>query len=647
MKTNKSQSFSKVFKEYTPTIVTVMFGFQLLRVLLPSFVGYLRDSVGVGSLDLAPIALGIFALSFLAAFIARLVGVRRAYALSVGGVALIRIAEQLSSSPQSDLYLAAVGTALFLIFIPISVNLARGSSIFRLQEFAISFLLGLSLDSAIHIGARTVDLTWLPGILPATIIVSFAGISLYTLPAALSSLSNDTPPETTWKRSFSLLAFGPWMFLQVLVFQNVARIASLTGWETPLAGTLLVAANAVGIALAIYLQQKAYKPFSAAVIASLLLIATLLQPEPSGATAAVYMLLGITSSFLIFLVFIGRLGQVSDGHGLVRATVANGIGQIVFVLMTFLYYVSYDIKLGFPPQSIIPFAAFLLAIIACLAALGQSSQQDQILTSAPITIALSLIVIPLVLLLTWRPLTASSPDPSNKSVRIMSYNLHNGFNTDGRLDLEALAKVIEQSNADVVALQEISRGWLIWGSVDMLTWLSQRLGMPYVYGPTADAQWGNALLSRFPITASSTPSLPTEALLLQRGFIQADINIGGGIITVMGTHFAQDDSDEHQKARVLQSTALISAWGNSDATVILGDLNARPDEPPIQLLASSGLIDISSILGVPPTYTYYAAYPDHQIDYIWASPDLNFSDFSIIQTTASDHLPLIVTITLP
>jgi len=40
-------------------LVTV-FGLQILRVLFVSFVGYLRDSLGMASLTLAPIAIGVF-----------------------------------------------------------------------------------------------------------------------------------------------------------------------------------------------------------------------------------------------------------------------------------------------------------------------------------------------------------------------------------------------------------------------------------------------------------------------------------------------------------------------------------------------------------------------------------------------------------
>ena len=120
----------------------------------------------------------------------------------------------------------------------------------------------------------------------------------------------------------------------------------------------------------------------------------------------------------------------------------------------------------------------------------------------------------------------------------MSYNLHQGFDTSGRLDMEALAQVIESESPDIIAFQEISRGWAIDGSFDMLPWLSQRLDMTYVWGPTADSVWGNAILSRFPILESTTYPMPNnDQLLLKRGFTEALIDIGNGErIAVIGTH---------------------------------------------------------------------------------------------------------------
>ncbi|PTX59986.1 hypothetical protein C8P63_110131 [Melghirimyces profundicolus] len=40
-------------------------------------------------------------------------------------------------------------------------------------------------------------------------------------------------------------------------------------------------------------------------------------------------------------------------------------------------------------------------------------------------------------------------------VRVMTYNIHAGIGSDGKYDLSRIAKVIEESNADVIGLQEV------------------------------------------------------------------------------------------------------------------------------------------------------------------------------------------------
>jgi endonuclease/exonuclease/phosphatase family metal-dependent hydrolase len=127
--------------------------------------------------------------------------------------------------------------------------------------------------------------------------------------------------------------------------------------------------------------------------------------------------------------------------------------------------------------------------------------------------------------------------------------------------------------------------------------------------------------------------------------IIAEIDIGGSHLSVISTHFTH--VDEQDQERNIQASAILDAWSQTPATIFMGDLNARPDSDAIRILVENGFVDISAEIGTQPTYTYYSANPDHQIDYIFASSDLDYRDFEIIQTTASDHLPLVVVIDLP
>lgn len=644
MDNNSSPTLISYIRKSATTLVTVMFGLQLLRVLLPSLVAYLRESVGVGSLDLAPIAFGIFGLSFLAGPLWRFTGPRTALWISAGGIAVIRIAEQLSTSAQLDYYLSAVGVALFLIYIPIGLALVRDKGKAGSFQFGLAFMLGLAADTAIHIGAGTLDLSWQTGIVPVLVVLALAMVLLDSVRTSVSEISAGNHSEGHWSGTSALFVLGTWILLQMLVFQNVARVSSLTGWGTPAAGALILFGNALGLAAAIRLAHSSLNAMIIALGSGLVLTLAMLSPDSSGVSAALQLTGGQILSFILAAILFAGFGRGNNTHGIARSAIANGFGNIIFVLLTFMYYVSIDISLGFRAQMLLPVGAILITIGALIAARGNSPATQGVPNYKSATFAGALLIIPLVLSFMWITPASITPSASNNSIRVMSYNVHNGANTDGRIDLEAIAQVIEDSGADVIGFQEIARGWLIWGSPDMLTWLSQRLDMPYFYGPTEGAQWGNAILSRYPIIGAENIPLSPDDLLLRRGFIQADIDVGDGTLTVIVSHFtAVDDQDAERDS---QSSQLIDAWRNGAATIIMGDFNARPDENAYAILLNSGLVDISAEIGTQPTYTFKSTNPDHQIDFIFASSDLGYMDFVIPQTIASDHLPLVVTIIL-
>jgi endonuclease/exonuclease/phosphatase family metal-dependent hydrolase len=619
---------------------------QLLRVLFASLVGYLRDSLDIEALSLAPIALGIFGIGFLAAALRRVAGQNRAILLTSGGVGLMRLMEQFSTAPGFDLVLSAAGAALFLLFIPIALGKARTKGVSGTTELGLALLLGLAADTSIHIGARTLDLSWQPGIIPVAIIVLLAAGLAWALISDKPNPESSTSGDTGWRCALGLMAFGPWLFLQMQVFQNVARVSALTGWETPGAGALVVLGNGLGVLCASWIVGRESKPLNNAVQAGLLLTASLIIPEPLGLMALPILLIGQVCSLVLLVLLFAQSGRDAVRPGLARTTVTLGVGQIMFVLIVFAYYVTYDIPLGFRAQVLLPISAALVGILAAISISGPPTPPERKVGLSPTIAALLMIAAPLVLALVWIRPQATFPHPTNASVRVIDYNVHNGFNTSGRLDLEALATIIEDSEADVVGLQEISRGWLIWSSTDMLTWLSQRLGMPYVSGPTADAQWGNAVLSRYPIVRAETFPLPTEELLIRRGYIVAEIDIGGGTITLIDTHLAHRGSTNNA-AREMQAAAIANAWDGAANTVIVGDMNAPPEADSMLTLSNAGLVNVAAEICHQPVLTSPATDPHRQIDYIWISPDLWASECEVGQTLASDHLPVVATITLP
>ncbi|NJN83067.1 MAG: endonuclease, partial [Caldilineaceae bacterium] len=215
-----------------------------------------------------------------------------------------------------------------------------------------------------------------------------------------------------------------------------------------------------------------------------------------------------------------------------------------------------------------------------------------------------------------------------RPIRIFNYNLHNGFDPDGRLTIEEMAQAIEAENPDVVLLQEVARGWLIYGSLDMLEWLSQRLGMAYVYAPTTGPLWGNAILSRLPIENVEQHTLPPRDLLLRRGFVTAQVDTGGDRpLNVIDTHL--HNPDDGSDVRVHQVETLLDYVQDLSGVVLAGDLNAEPDSPEMKMLEAAGLRDAVAEAGVLPDFTFPSRGASKRIDYIWLSPDLTPSEVAI------------------
>jgi endonuclease/exonuclease/phosphatase family metal-dependent hydrolase len=178
----------------------------------------------------------------------------------------------------------------------------------------------------------------------------------------------------------------------------------------------------------------------------------------------------------------------------------------------------------------------------------------------------------------------------------------------------------------------------------MLAWLAQRLNMPYVWGPTADALWGNAILSRYPIEQVQLQAMPNNDLIRPaRGFIDATLNIGGQPLRVMATHLHHVDVDGTLRAPQVQ--AMLDAWRQQPHTIVLGDLNALPDSHEMQLLREAGLIDAFTSSGASSTgFTFRSDGLNRRIDYIYHSPDLSARDFKVNPSQASDHAAIAVTL---
>ncbi len=231
-------------------------------------------------------------------------------------------------------------------------------------------------------------------------------------------------------------------------------------------------------------------------------------------------------------------------------------------------------------------------------------------------------------------------------LRVFDYNIHMGFDAEGIPDPQGIARVIEGADADVVALQEVGRGWTVNGGADLFAWLRWRFPRyRAVYGPMNGALWGNAILSRLPVNSQGSLRFPIRESKFQRGLTWVTLPAQRGEMLVIATHFANEEEAEGD--RLAQAGDLLAFWQSRPRTVIMGDFNAEPDSAPITRVLASGLRDTLAPHGLRTAGTYPAPSPAIRIDYVLATADIESVAAAIPHTTASDHLPLAVRLRVP
>jgi endonuclease/exonuclease/phosphatase family metal-dependent hydrolase len=232
-------------------------------------------------------------------------------------------------------------------------------------------------------------------------------------------------------------------------------------------------------------------------------------------------------------------------------------------------------------------------------------------------------------------------------VKVMSFNIHHGADSEGSYDLGRTAEVIRQSGAELIGLQEVDRYFSNRSRLeDTIGRLAAMLGMHYAYGANLDRppakpgmprnQYGTAVLSKYPIMASHNHLL-TSFGKEQRGLLETLIDINGIPVYFYSTHLGLD-----QEQRETQTNEILSIMGqNEGPQIVVGDFNARPHSPEMRKLTALFQEPWASL---PEAYTIASNRPYAKIDYIWANEQLLLGDPAdavVMNVQASDHFPII------
>lgn len=241
----------------------------------------------------------------------------------------------------------------------------------------------------------------------------------------------------------------------------------------------------------------------------------------------------------------------------------------------------------------------------------------------------------------------------DRSVRVLVYNIHAGKDAQNRPNLEEVAALIRSTEADVVLLQEVDRGTKRSGGVDQVQRLMDRTRFAGAFGRTLDydgGQYGIAALARDGFGYEDTvplPVLPAQARAggshEPRGALVTVVHTRLGRLQALTTHLDASKGDEYRQQEAEQLRELLNVRRATGLPLLLGgDMNAVPESAVIKKVLGFGLRDAWTECGQGDGFTFPAAKPVRRIDYLFLTGALRCTDARVIETTISDHRPLLV-----
>lgn len=229
------------------------------------------------------------------------------------------------------------------------------------------------------------------------------------------------------------------------------------------------------------------------------------------------------------------------------------------------------------------------------------------------------------------------------TLRVMTYNIHHAEGLDGRVDTTRIADLIKQERVDIVALQEVDKGVRRTALRDLTAELAALTGMTGIFSNNFHYQggeYGNAVLTRFPVKRWTNHHYQMLRPNEQRGILELLLNVKGRDVVFMNTHIDSRPDDAERWLNVGEIEALTQKRGDKPM-ILCGDFNNQPKGRVYERLSKT-FQDSWVNGGVGEGFSFPADNPNRRIDYIWFTGTNAVKPLKawLPQSVASDHLPL-------
>src|SRR5215213_233100 len=209
------------------------------------------------------------------------------------------------------------------------------------------------------------------------------------------------------------------------------------------------------------------------------------------------------------------------------------------------------------------------------------------------------------------------------------------------LDLHRIADVINRAQPDLVGLQEADRGVKRTEGKDEIAELAAMTNMDFAFAPNLDYQggkYGVAILSRLPIRNTVHRMFENKREAERRGMLEIEIELDGKTINFVTTHLDYQFED----GRLFETEQLLKFLeGTKGSLIVVADLNDTPDGNVHKLMRTIfGDAWIASKAN-GDGFSYPADKPVKRIDHIFFRDRVKAKKAWVVETLASDHVPVV------
>jgi len=617
------------------------FSLQLIRVFITTLMWKVSFAVG-DPVYLAIIALLVFLGSFSLIPLSKTIKLKKVFVGASVFIIMVRVLIQFIDDPLLLFITSSLGIIAMTVVLPILINSKTMIKKDGTPLILYGFPLAVFMDIFIKALLKGYDLSWIHNSLINGFIIVLSIFALYSLKKIAKNNSDlNSIRESARSDNVSFIFFGIYFYLYMVVLQNVNVIIEFGNFKDVDGYLILTVINAVGLIICTKIRYlstrwlKVLAGFSFTFFTYSFLFVDRFK--------VISLILACLSSWFVIGYILNEVTtSIKSRSTIFMSTLFLFIGFVMMIILTFLNYELLIIQ-----STVIGVAILSLLPIVLHSKKEKVVQYDDISKIYYLALASCLVVISIIKFIPAPTSVLSETD----NLVVMTYNIHQGFDADYRMDLDAIIDEINASEADIIALQEVNRGQVMSGMVDNLKYISDRVGMKYYYGSTyEDKLLGNAFLTNLTVESFSN-DIYTVNKEDQRGYLSIDVNYNGKTLTFVNTHlnYIVDEPEYNRKSvRYEQVEELLLTYENEPYTILLGDMNNTPDSEEMQMIYDKGYIDTLMLYGLSETPTFWAGLDGdaERLDYIFTTSDISTSNSMIIQSRASDHKPVIAVLQL-